>query len=466
MRSVAEPPRDLRHTPFGQADLPNARVRAGKLLRCRPAEIAFLPDATTGLNAAIRGLLFEGATAITDNRPHNAVTRTLRALPGVDWSILPLYSAEEAVDLRVIDDVPSDLALVCLTHVSNVTGAVYPMGEVIAAFRRRCPDAAILVDAAQSAGVIELQELSGADFVVLSGHKHLHSVSGAAILVARRKIPPLLYGGTGVDSKNLLVVSDDSNFPEVGTPNIAAVMALVAALDEWSAGAGAIRSTVQDRRSQLLHAVRDIPLLRPLDFSGHAYTGILSMAVGRGAPESEWVPFLRHNGLIARGGLHCAPVQHEQLGLLHAGTLRLSASRYTTEDEIEAAAELLRQCATMLLAGEAAVNGSAPTAADRSAIRIRAAISSHRPCADLEDAVEVSGHLTADTHPDIERALKADRWLLLNPQGVARVYLKQRAMMFVDAEGAFTLTRVADVHEAHQLLTSAGVAVTMNGIEQ
>jgi cysteine desulfurase / selenocysteine lyase len=462
----AKPPLDIRHTPTGLADVPNARRRISLILGCKEDEVCFLADATTAINAVIRGVLAQPSKCVVDNRPHNAITRTLHAMPWVDWGIIPLYSEQEQVDISAIKNAPSDAKLICLTHASNVTGAIYPLPDLIAHFKKRCPNAVILVDAAQSVGIVDLSQLSGADFLVSSGHKNLHSVSGAAVLVAKRKLPPLLFGGTGTASQKLSVESDESNFVEVGTPNIAAILALAAAFEEWQMAKHSIASVICDRRDQLLAAMQTVPYLRPISHVGQSYTGIVALATDRGFPESEWLPFLRHNGIAARGGLHCAPVQHQQLGLLNLGTIRLSVSRFTTPDEIVIAGNVLRDCAQFIGSEISGGKGYAPVKEASPPTGIHATITSHKPCADLTDAIEISGTFSSGTQVDISHCLQINDWRLLNPSSDVYVFIKRRAMIFVDNSGAFTLSRIDSLNEAYCILGEAGIIVRSTGTKQ
>ena len=348
--AARRPPADVRNFPDEASDIWLYRQRAAAAVGTDAAFLFFVPDATFGLNAVLRGYLRPGDTCILDNRPHNAVLRTVDALAGVVYAIAELHDPDERTDPnRLLRLITPSTRLDCLTHVSNVSGSVYDLGSVLVDLRRRFPDVAVLVDAAQSAGCIDLSQAIEADFVVFPAHKHLCSVPGAAILVAKRPLRPLLTGGTGRRSR-LLRDDDGSHFMEVGTPNSPAIAAMVAALEDWAAHSAAYASAVATLQEQLWAALEGMPGLTLLGRPpGDRRTGIVAMATQRSDPEADWVPFLRAAGIIVRGGLHCSPVHHDQLGL-RAGTLRLSIGRFNTSANIDDAAAAIRDFAGALTA--------------------------------------------------------------------------------------------------------------------
>ena len=89
--------------------------------------------------------------------------------------------------------------MVC-THVSNVFGYILPVEEIAALCRDR--GVPLIVDAAQSAGVLEVSLARwGAAFVAMPGHKGLYGPQGTGLLLCGRVPKPLLEGGTGSQSE-------------------------------------------------------------------------------------------------------------------------------------------------------------------------------------------------------------------------------------------------------------------------
>ncbi len=109
-------------------------------------------NATHGLNIAIRSLVKPGDTVVVSGYEHNAVTRTLAAIPEVTVRVAsgPLFAPQELLD-AFRRQLPGADAAVC-THVSNVFGYILPIAEIAALCRRY--GVPLVVDAAQSAGTL------------------------------------------------------------------------------------------------------------------------------------------------------------------------------------------------------------------------------------------------------------------------------------------------------------------------
>lgn len=298
------------------------------------SSIVFCASATVGLNQAIQGTLSSADHCVVDNRAHNAILRTL-ANTGVPFDIADLYDIEDILSLEeIIGAMRPNTRLACLTHVSNVTGSIFPVAAIIRAIRIARPDVAVLVDSSQAAGLVDLQPATQADFVVFSGHKYLHGVPGAAVLVANRKYRPLIFGGTGSHSATLLI-EDLPNAPvEVGTFNESAISSLAAVMKEAYETLSERQQIVDKLTVTLWAGLKEMPLRLLGRPPGGDRIGVIAMQPALGNPETDWVPYLHSQGIVARGGLHCAPSVHQQFGLTIGGTLRVSVSIFNTTEDV------------------------------------------------------------------------------------------------------------------------------------
>jgi len=300
---------------------------------CDSSRIAFTLNATHALNIAIQGLARPSGVALVSPVEHNSVMRPLVALAAkMGLRIETLPSAEDG---RVSPDrirVPEGACLAVVTHESNVNGAVQPIAEI----KRRLGDVPMIVDAAQSAGEIPIgADLIGADAVAFSCHKHLLGPTGTGALFVRPglALPALMPGGTGGRSDSFEQPIAMPDALEAGTPNIAGIAGLFAALDFLE---------MHGRGEGPALALRAIADLRAISgvrvFSAEAAAhqgGLFSFAVD-GVPCSEMARrlFERH-GLAVRAGLHCAPSAHGALGTLEeGGTVRISFGRFHGEDAV------------------------------------------------------------------------------------------------------------------------------------
>lgn len=333
-------PLDIRHTANESASIPHLKERCAQLLDVDANEVFFPADATLGINFVIQGILAEGGYCVTDNRPHNAILRTLANLKSAKFDVMELYGVDDSLNLDTLQDHNiHNASLCCLTHASNVNGTIYDLNAVIGKIRNIAPDTPILVDASQSAGIIDIKPVIGlADFVVFPGHKYLHSVPGASILIAKRPLKPLVFGGTGSNSSEAVQLSGNEHVVEVGTPNIPAIEALVAGLEEVDKNLNAFNAAVASHVTDIWEGLSGFPQINLIGAKcAGDKTAIVTFSSERFSPEGAWVPFLAAQGIIVRGGLHCAPIQHKQLGLERNGTVRLSVSRYTNKDEVNLA---------------------------------------------------------------------------------------------------------------------------------
>jgi selenocysteine lyase/cysteine desulfurase len=284
---------------------------------------------------------------------HNSVARPLEELRkerGLRVYYVPC-SAEGFLDLAALKEMIRELSprLICINHVSNVTGTIQPLAEV-ASLKG---EALLLVDAAQSAGHLEI-DLSAlpVDFLAFSGHKGLFAPGGIGVLYIREGLEdlvrPLKFGGTGSRSEAL----EQPNFLpdrfEAGTPNLPGIAGLSAGVEfVLQAGLSHIVAHEQELATRFIEAVKDHPRIKvygPGD--RQKATGIISVNV-EGLPPSEvGLRLDREFGIMVRPGLHCAPLAHKTLGTLPQGTVRFSFNFMNRLGEVERAAEALLKIAS------------------------------------------------------------------------------------------------------------------------
>jgi selenocysteine lyase/cysteine desulfurase len=205
------------------------RESAGRLFHCQPEQVVFTSNCTHGLNIAIRTLVQPGDKVAISGFEHNAVTRPLHALGAetmvagrklFDWEDT-LQSWEDALRQRP--------KAAIFTHVSNVFGYILPVEEM--ASLCRLYGVPFIVDAAQSAGTlpISLKNLD-ADFIAMPGHKGLLGPQGTGLLLCGRDPKPLLFGGTGSNSREQAMPEFLPDRLEAGTLNVPGIAGLDAGM--------------------------------------------------------------------------------------------------------------------------------------------------------------------------------------------------------------------------------------------
>jgi len=309
-----------------------------------PFRIVITSNVTHALNIAIWGIcrsLPEGARVVTSVAEHNSVLRPLRHLqicrPDINVTYIELDESGNISETAFRDAAKSGIELAILTHASNVTGHIYNVAPL---FRfAKAAGAITVLDSAQSIGHIPVcPEDLAADIIAFTGHKGLYGPQGIGGLYVSPdvEIEPIFVGGTGAQSDLEYQPEELPAHLEAGTPNIPAMAGLLAAL-RWRELEG-----VEFEKHHKALAIRLRNELRALsgitifdDVVDDEWLGVLSFTVaGRGVEEIGRLLFQRQ-GIICRTGLHCAPLMHATIGSGSYGTVRMSPSGFSTEDEID-----------------------------------------------------------------------------------------------------------------------------------
>lgn len=309
-------------------------------------EVVFNNSATMGLNTLLKGLLSAGDHVLATSWDHNAILRPLYQLEkqGIDFSLIQsepitgkLYYDELEQKLR-----PETKLFVC-SHASNVTGNVLDLEKI----QRFCKQHQLflIVDVAQTAGQCQLDLSNHAiDAICFTGHKSLYGPTGIGGICLKKNlvIEPLLSGGDGIRS------FDKEQFPqlpsllEAGTLNIPGIMGLAKGFEYINQkGLETIQTHMEKLTSLVYDRLYDHPDFTFYGDFTQARVGTLSFNY-KNVDSAQISDYLWENAEIAtRSGYHCAPKMHEALGTVDQGTVRLSFSTYTTEEEIETLLSIL-----------------------------------------------------------------------------------------------------------------------------
>jgi cysteine desulfurase/selenocysteine lyase len=277
----------------------------------------------------------------------------------VPWQLL---CGEKGATLRVapIDDAGDvDLAaferllsprtrIVAFAHVSNALGTVNPVVRMTEL--AHAAGAVVLVDGAQAAPhmAVDVRAL-GCDFYAFSGHK-VYGPSGTGALYAREALleamPPWQGGGDMIASVSF-EKSTWNELPykfEAGTPNIAGVIALGAAID-WIGGIGlpAIAAHEHDLLEHGTRLLQEIPGLR-LVGTAREKAGVVSFVI-EGVHPHDVGTVLDYEGIAVRTGHHCAQPVMDRYGI--PATTRASLACFNTRDELDQLARGVRKVQEM-----------------------------------------------------------------------------------------------------------------------
>jgi len=326
-----------------------AREALSDLLAAEPPEhVVFTQNATDSLNILIQGFLAgeAGCHVITTELDHNSVLRPLHELERqgrIRLTVLPFENGAVRPD-TVDAAVTPGTRLMVTAHGSNVLGSVQDVARIGELLHDH--GAYFIVDGAQTAGhvPIDLGKLP-VDAYVFTGHKGLLGIPGTGgfYLQDPESIAPLRYGGTGTDSFSLFQPREMPERFETGTHNYPGLAALAAGVNYIaSTGVEAIAEKAERQTAFLIGELKKEPNITVYNES--PALPIVSFNIHE--MENDDVGFIlaRAYGIVARTGLHCAPLVHRAIDG-GRGSVRLSLSWFTTDEECRTAAKAVREIA-------------------------------------------------------------------------------------------------------------------------
>ena len=306
-------------------------------------EIIFTRGATEAINLVAqswgRASLGPGDEVVITTLEHHSNILPWQLLcqeRGARLRVAPVDDAGEIVVGELEALLGPKTRLVALGHVSNALGTVNPVREISAL--AHAAGALVLVDGAQAAPHLPIDVRAlGCDFYAFSAHK-VYGPTGVGVLWGRAELleamPPWQGGGEMIRT----VRFEESTFNviphkfEAGTPNIAGVIGLGAALDYvGELGLAAIADHEHDLLVRATKAVSTIPGLRLIG-TAREKAAVLSFVIDDVHPHDVGT-ILDREGIAVRTGHHCAQPLMDRFGV--AATARASFGLYNTRDEVD-----------------------------------------------------------------------------------------------------------------------------------
>lgn len=322
-----------------------------------PDRVIFASNATDALNLVIQGAVRPGGHVVSSQLEHNSVLRPLHHLRErvlIDYDLVP-FDGQGFID-------PDDVArairpqtqLVVLTHASNVLGTIQPIEAIGAVCREK--GVPLVIDTAQSAGVIPINISDwGVSALAFTGHKSLLGPTGIGGLVLSRsfEVQPTRFGGTGIDSQELIHTPTYPHRLEAGTLNILGIIGLMAGLDYLAAHG--MESILQKEQALARRLWEGLAELKRVKLYGtdrlDRRLGVVLANIEGMIPADVGAILDGDFGIATRVGLHCAPLVHQRLGTGRAGGVRFSVGPFNTESEIDQAVEALKKIAEFRRSG-------------------------------------------------------------------------------------------------------------------
>ena len=325
----------------------------GKVARflnaAQESEIVFVRGATEGINLVAnswgRTHLRPGDEILLSQLEHHANIvpwQLIAQQTGAVLKVLPINERGEWQLDKLEQFLTPRTKMVAVVHLSNSLGTLNPIETVIA--RARAVGACVLIDAAQSVTHLPLDvQALDCDFLVFSGHK-LYGPTGVGVLYGKQalleQMPPWQGGGDmirRVSFQGTTYADVPARF-EAGTPNIAGVIGLGAAIDfVRGVGLEAIAAHEEVLTQRAVSLLRSIPGVRLIGDPVER-VGVISFLV-EGVSVLDVGMRLDLEGIAVRTGHHCCQPLMEYLGV--PGTVRASFALYNTLAEVETFAHVL-----------------------------------------------------------------------------------------------------------------------------
>lgn len=263
------------------------------------------------------------------------------------------------VAFEMLDQMLSDrVKILALTHISNITGIVNPVGDIIA--KAHAKGIPVLVDGAQ--GIVHEKvdvQAMDCDFYAFSAHK-IYGATGVGVLYGKtellEKMPPYMGGGDMVET---VTYGKTTYAPlplkfEAGTPNFTGAASLAPALEfaEYSRE-GEIGRLLKEEEGRIVSFMTealvsdpDIELYGSAEGTGLKKTPIFTFNV-KGVNAGDLAQLLDKMGVAVRSGLMCAEPLINSFGANSA--LRASFAPYNTLEEAQVFIKCLQRAKNMLL---------------------------------------------------------------------------------------------------------------------
>ncbi|GAB3697484.1 cysteine desulfurase [Corynebacterium nasicanis] len=327
----------------------NARAKIAAFVGAEENEIAFVKNATEGLNAVAHVLGDDRAgryrvtaddTIVVTELEHHANLVPWQELSRRTGAKLKWYSMTEEgrIDLDSLE-LDETVKVVAFTHQSNVTGVVTDVAELV----RRAQEVGALtvLDACQSVPhmPVNFHELD-VDFAAFSGHK-MCGPTGVGVVYGRAPLldtlPPFLTGGSMIE----VVKMEGSTYApapqrfEAGTQMTSQVVGLGAAVDFLTEiGMDQVHAHEQELTAYALERMQTVPGLRIVGPTTAEDRGAAISFTLEGVHPHDLGQVLDSRGVCIRVGHHCAWPAHRALGA--QSTARASFYIYNTRAEVDA----------------------------------------------------------------------------------------------------------------------------------
>jgi cysteine desulfurase/selenocysteine lyase len=335
-------------------------------------EIIFTRNCTEGINLFVntyakKNLKAEDTVIITEMEHHSNIVPWQMLQKEIEFNIeyIPINEKFQ-LDLdwlkKKLDQLKDKVKIVSVVHISNVLGTVNDIEKITK--MAHAIGAVTLVDAAQSVArlPIDVQKID-CDALVFSGHK-IYGPTGIGCIYVKKdlleKMPPYMGGGEMIEevTKEKFSLNQLPWRYEAGTPDIADGIALgetILWFKKTVEEIGGYDELIKHEKELINRFISHFEGLEwfklfgnkdrlgavAFSLEGFSFAGCKKGTVDSNEQGIEILEFLSSKGLCIRDGFHCAQPLHDKFNM--GPTLRVSLGIYTDGQDIDKAAQLIKQ---------------------------------------------------------------------------------------------------------------------------
>lgn len=305
--------------------------------------IIFTANITQSLNILLKSIIKEDWHIITSSMEHNSVLRPLSSLKEQKNIQLDIIECSEDGVLNIENfknAIKPNTKLVVLTHASNIIGSIQPLEEI----GKLCRENGIyfIIDSAQSAGAIPVDFYKiGCNALAFTGHKSLLGPQGIGGFLIdedlNNEASPFIEGGTGSLSQSIIQPDFLPDKFESGTLNAPGIAGLLSGINYIiREGVESIQEKERELCKHFIDGLLNIPSIK-LYGSTDSSLRTPTISINSTKINNAELGFIldRDYGIMARTGLHCAPLAHKTIGTLPEGTLRFSLGPFNDKKDID-----------------------------------------------------------------------------------------------------------------------------------
>ena len=302
-----------------------------------PENVIFTKNCTEALNIAILGTVRKNGNVICSCFEHNSILRPLHELENKGIITLTIVSPKNKKYITSADIkekiIPSTY-LICVNSLSNVTGNKNEITEI----GKICKEKNILflVDNAQGCGHLKIDMIkSHINFLSFAGHKGFFAPQSIGGLCINSKIipNPIVFGGTGTESENMLQPSTLPESLESGTLSTPLIIGLKKGIEFVDKKFNKLNNKTRFLTEYLYENLKKIKGITIYSLP-NLDSGIISFNY-KNYDSVEITEYLDKNFNIAtRGGIHCSPLAHKFLNTTKTGIVRISLNFKNTKKEV------------------------------------------------------------------------------------------------------------------------------------